>query len=77
MKEKILEILKGLKPNVDYDKEKLLIDDGIFDSFTIISLVGEFNDEFDISIHVEDLVPENFNSVEGMQALIEKLQSIS
>ena len=46
----------------------------MLDSFDIVSLVGELNDNFDIDIHVENLLPENFNSVEGMLALIEKLQ---
>ena len=40
----------------------------------IRSIVGALNDEFDIDIHVGNLVPENFNSIEGMMKLIEKLQ---
>ncbi len=73
--EKILEILKEIRPDVDFENEKLLIDDHILDSFDIISIVGAFNDEFDIEIDVEDLEPANFNTVEAMQQLIEKLQN--
>ena len=73
--EKILEILKEIRPDVDFKKEKLLIDDHILDSFDIISIVGAFNDAFDIEIDAEDLEPANFNSVEAMQELIEKLQN--
>ena len=51
-----------------------LIDGGVLDSFDIVSIVGALNDEFDIDIHVGNLVPENFNSIEGMMKLIEKLQ---
>ena len=54
--------------------EKQLIDGGVLDSFDIVSIVGALNDEFDIDIHVGNLVPENFNSIEGMMKLIEKLQ---
>ena len=72
---KILEILKEIRPDVDFENEKLLIDDHILDSFDIISIVGAFNDEFDIEIDVEDLEPANFNTVEAMQQLIEKLQN--
>ncbi len=73
--ERILEILTGVRPDVDFVNEKKLIDDEILDSFDIISIVGEFNDEFDIEIDVEDLEPENFNTIEAMQELIERLQN--
>lgn len=73
MKEKIMHILKGIRPDVDFGNEKKLIDGRVLDSFDIISIVSEFNDAFDIEINVEDLEPENFNSVEAMMDLIEKL----
>ena len=69
-----MEILEELRPDVDFEAEKQLITNNVLDSFDIVSLVGELNDNFDIDIHVENLLPENFNSVEGMLALIEKLQ---
>ena len=72
--EKILEILRGIRPDVDFVHEKKLIDDKILDSFDIISIVGEFNDAFDVDIDVEDLEPVNFNTVEAMQELIRRLQ---
>jgi acyl carrier protein len=74
MIEQLMEILEELRPDVDFEKEKQLITDGILDSFDIVSLVGELNDAFDIEIQVGNLVPDNFNSTEGMIALIEKLQ---
>lgn len=74
MKEELMEILEELRPDVDFENEKQLITNSVLDSFDIVSLVGELNDNFDIDIHVENLLPENFNSIEGMLALIEKLQ---
>ena len=56
-------------------KEKKLIDDGILDSFDIISIVNELNEHYDIEIDVDDLEPENFNSVEAMLELIHTLQN--
>ena len=50
------------------------IDDGILDSFDIIAIVGELNETFDISIEVEDLEPDNFNTVQAMLELVKKLQ---
>lgn len=73
--EKILKILQEIRPDVDFINAKKLIDDNILDSFDIISIVGEFNETFDIEINVEDLEPENFNTVEAMQKLIDKLQN--
>ena len=71
--DKILEILKQIRSDIDYDKEKALIDDGIFDSFDIVSVVGELTDEFDIEISIDDMIPENFNSVEAIYELVERI----
>lgn len=75
MKEKILEILDDINSDIDYETETALIDDGILDSFDIVSLVSEINSCFDINITVVDLVPENFNSVSAMTALVERLSN--
>ena len=74
MKEQLMEILKDLRADVDFEKEKKLIDDGILYSFDIVTLVSELNSEFDVEINVMDLEPENFNTVAAMMELIEKLQ---
>lgn len=72
--EELMQILEELRPDVDFENEKQLIADGILESFDIVALVGELNEEFDIEIKPNDLVPENFNSAEAMYALITKLQ---
>lgn len=74
MREEIMEILEDLRPDVDFENEKRLVSDNILESFDIVALVGELSDAFDVELHVEDLVPDNFNSVEGMIELIEKLK---
>ena len=74
MKEQLLELLEEIRPDVDFENEKQLITDGVLDSFDIVSMVTAMNDEFDIEIEVGNLVPDNFNSIEGMMTLIEKLQ---
>lgn len=71
----LLKLLQELRPDVDFDHTERLIDDQVLDSFDIVTLVGEMNDRFNIQIGVEHLVPENFNSVEAMLKLVEKLQS--
>lgn len=71
--EKVLEILEELRPDVDFENEDSLVDGGVLDSFDIVALVGELNDEFDIEIKPSDLVPANFNSAKTISALVEKL----
>lgn len=72
--DKLLEILKEAKPEVDFEKETALIDNKIFDSFDIVQLITQLNEEFDIEIGAEDIVPENFNSASAIWALVQKLQ---
>ncbi len=72
--DELKEILSEIRPDVDFGTEKHLIDNGILDSFDIISIVGEINTAFDVEINVEYLLPENFNSMEAMYELICKLQ---
>lgn len=75
MKETVLQILKGVRSDVDFEGTSKLIDDNILESLDIVAIVGEFNDEFDIEISVEDLTPENFNSVDAMVELITNAQA--
>ncbi|MCH5191507.1 MAG: acyl carrier protein [Oscillospiraceae bacterium] len=72
--DELMEILNELRPDVDFENETALITDGVLDSFDIVALVGELNDAFDIEIKPNNLVPENFNSVNAMLDLIEQLQ---
>lgn len=73
--EKLLKILKGIRPDVDFENEKALIEDGILDSFDVVSIISELDDEFGVQIKITELDPENFNSVESIWALVQKLQS--
>ena len=70
----LLEILRDLKPGVDFENEKNLIDDKLLDSLDVMNLTVELTDEFDIEITPLDILPENFQSVESMYALITRLQ---
>lgn len=72
--EKILKILKDFRPDIDFENQKNLIDDGLLDSLDIVSIVSEFDSEFDIEIPVEEIAPENFNSVRAMKELIDRLK---
>ena len=70
----LLEILSALHPEIDFKTCDTLIDDKILDSFDIISIVSEINDQFDITISAENIIPENFNSAQALYALIQRLE---
>ncbi len=70
--EKLLKILTETCPGVDFRQETALIDDGILESLDIVTIVSEIMDEFEVELNVEDLLPENFNSLEAMLELIER-----
>ena len=72
--EELLEILRDLHPDVDFESEEHLVDDGILDSLDIVSLIAEISDNFDVSITAKDIVPENFNSAQALLALIQRLE---
>lgn len=74
MKEKVIEILTEVRPDIDLSGEVKLVDDGELESLDVVALVGELNDEFDINISVKHLIPENFNSVDAIVKLVESLQ---
>lgn len=70
----LLAILNKIKPGMDFTNEKAIIDNHLLESLDIIRLVAAIGDEFDVEISVVDMVPENFNSVEAMMSMIERLE---
>ncbi len=72
--DELLEILNGLHPEVDFEKEEHLIDDVILDSFDIVTLITEIQDVFDVTIDAKRIIPENFNSAKALYALIQEIE---
>ncbi len=70
----LLELLADINEDVDFQAETALIDDGIIDSLDLTGLIAEMENTFDIEIGMGDIVPENFNTVAAMWAMIERLQ---
>ena len=73
--EQLLEILKGIRPDVDFENETALIDDGILDSFDVVAIISELDDAFDVQIRITELDPDNFNSAESIWKLVQELQA--
>ena len=71
--EKLLEILEDIQPDADYETCTTLIDDGILDSFAILSIVAELEDTFGVSVAPAEIIPENFNSAQALWAMVQRL----
>ncbi len=72
--ERLIEILSDLNPDVDYKTCTDLIDGHYLDSLSILSLIAELEDEFDVVIPTVEIIPNNFNSAAAMWKMINRLQ---
>lgn len=69
----LLTLLQSIKPDVDFSKEKHLIDDGVLDSMDIVAIIAAINEEYDVQFPVMEIQPERFNTIEGIYEVIEEL----
>lgn len=72
MKEQIIKILTDLRPEFDFSADVDFIEEGMLDSFDVINLVSDLDSTFGISIDGVDIVPENFSSLDSIEALLKK-----
>ena len=73
---KIVEILNEIIPDVDNEElenNKELVHSGVLNSFSIVMLIGELSDQFDIEISPQEIIYENFDSLDGLTAMVERL----
>ena len=75
MKEQIIEILNGIRPEFDYSEDVNYLDEGMLDSFDLVNLVMELNNQFGIEIDGMDILPDNFGTIDDMVNLVKKYQS--
>lgn len=72
--EQVIAILKEVKPTANLVGLTDIIEGGYLDSFELLSLIAQLGDVFGIEIDVEEIVPENFNSIEAIAAMVERLK---
>ncbi|MBR0378173.1 MAG: acyl carrier protein [Lachnospiraceae bacterium] len=72
--EELISILEEIQPDADYETCETLIDDNILDSFAILSIISELEDEYDIRITPAEIIPANFNSAKAIYAMVKRLQ---
>lgn len=74
MEQKVLELLAAEYPEIDFMESEALVDDGILDSLTITGIIATLTMEFGIEIPYEEIIEDNFNSIKGLAAMVERLQ---
>ncbi|MDO5593964.1 MAG: phosphopantetheine-binding protein [Eubacteriales bacterium] len=74
--ERLYEILEDIQPGVNYKECETLIDGHFLDSLSIIALVAELEDEYDITIPAVEIIPANFNSAKAMWKMIQRLEEV-
>ena len=74
--ERLYEILEDIQPGVTYKESENLIDGHFLDSLSIIALVAELEDEYDITIPAVEIIPANFNSAKAMWKMIQRLEEV-
>ena len=72
MREKVLDILLDVVPDVDFENEVDLVMGKVIDSFAVVAMVNQLNDDLDIDIPSREILPENFYSLDTIVALVEK-----
>ena len=72
--EELKKLLEEKFPNIDFDKEKSLVSSGILDSLSVVAIISDLEDAFDISVTMEYIQPAYFESVETRWGMIEELQ---
>jgi acyl carrier protein len=68
----IAEILKEIRPEFDFTASNDFMADGMLDSFDMVTLVSTLDKTFGISIPGTDIVPENFQNIGAIEALLRK-----
>jgi acyl carrier protein len=76
MKEKIVEILTDLRPEFDFTEDVNFIEEGMLDSFDMVSLVDELESQFNIKINGTDVIADNFSSLDKIEAVVKKSSAI-
>lgn len=72
MRQEIIAILTELRPEFDFTEDVNYVEQGMLDSFDIVSLVDSLDEKYNISISGSDIIPENFSSIEAIMGIIEK-----
>ena len=72
--ESLINVLEGIDDEIDWEYESRLVDDRILDSLTVITMIADLENAFDVEIRAEEITPDNFNSAEATWKMICRLK---
>ena len=72
--EELKEIMAKILEHTNYEDETSLMTDGKIDSIELVELVAEIEEHFQIEIPLDEMVPENFDSIQEIWNMIQKLR---
>lgn len=72
MKSRVIEILKDIRPEFEFEGVENFFEEGMLDSFDLVTLVSTLQEEYGVKIPGEAILPENFVNVDAIVALMEK-----
>lgn len=70
----LIQKLKEINDEVDFEHTSGLIDNHILSSLDVIQIVFMLKDEYDVTVPPASIVPANFNSIEAIWNLIQTLK---
>jgi len=72
----LMVFLKNEFPGIDFEKNDNLVENGELDSLSLIKLIALLEQEYDISIPFDEILPKNFNSAESIYSLICRFSNV-
>ncbi|SKB66972.1 hypothetical protein SAMN06296386_103307 [Lachnospiraceae bacterium] len=73
MRDEILKLLEETCPTIDFENEDALIDDGLLDSYAVLSIIGAISEKYDIEFEADDVLPETFNNLDCITKLVQEI----
>lgn len=73
--EKLIAILSERFPEIDFNKEKTLVDSGLLDSVDVVNIIADIEEKFGIEVSMEYIDSENFNSIENIWKTLEEIKN--
>ena len=73
MREELLDLLETTCPKIDFENEEALIDDGLLDSYAVLSIIAAISEKYDVEFDADDVLPETLNNLDCICTLVQTL----
>lgn len=72
-KQRVANIMKEVKPTKNLENITNIVEGGFIDSFELMLLITMLSDQFGVEISIDEITPENFNSIDAISAMVDSL----